>query len=294
MRVVHFINQFFAGFGGEEQADTPYGVFEGQKGPAAALQKELPADATVIATMYCGDNFASEHEDAFLAGALKTLEELKPDVIVAGPAFNAGRYGMACGTVSSVATEIEKELPVSYIGVVKPAASRASEVTRNGKIGVIGTAATIASGSYKKELCAINPSFSVTARSCPLFVPLVEAGFVESGEPITTLAAERYLKDFADEKVDTLILGCTHYPIISGIIKKILGPDVTLINAGHTAATAAAALLIEKNLLGEKSGNGDRRFFVSDMTQGFTDVSSILLGRRFPMDIRVVGDVDTY
>lgn len=105
MRVVHFINQFFAGFGGEELADTPYGVFDGAKGPAIALQKALPEGAVVVATLYCGDNYATEHSEAFLKSALKTLEELKPDVIVAGPSFNAGRYGLSSGMLLKAARE---------------------------------------------------------------------------------------------------------------------------------------------------------------------------------------------
>lgn len=105
MRVVHFINQFFAGFGGEEQADTPYGFFDGRKGPAIALQNALPAGATVVATLYCGDNFAVEQSEVFLQSALKTIEELKPDVIVAGPCFNAGRYGLSSGMLLKAAGE---------------------------------------------------------------------------------------------------------------------------------------------------------------------------------------------
>jgi glycine reductase len=103
MRVVHFINQFFAGFGGEEQADTPYGVFDGARGPAIALQQALPEGVAVVATLYCGDNYASEHSETFLQNAIKTLEELKPDVIVAGPSFNAGRYGLSCGMLLKAA-----------------------------------------------------------------------------------------------------------------------------------------------------------------------------------------------
>ena len=105
MRVVHFINQFFAGFGGEEQADTPYGFFDSPKGPSLALQKALPADATVVATLYCGDNYANEQSEAFLQSALKTIEEMKPDVIVAGPCFNAGRYGLSSGMLLKAARE---------------------------------------------------------------------------------------------------------------------------------------------------------------------------------------------
>ncbi len=103
MKIVHFINQFFAGFGGEEQGDTPYGFFAEAKGPAIALRNALPQDATVIATLYCGDNYGAEHTEDFLKQALETLGKLKPDVIVAGPAFNAGRYGLNCGKLLEAA-----------------------------------------------------------------------------------------------------------------------------------------------------------------------------------------------
>ncbi|HCC35442.1 MAG TPA: glutamate racemase [Ruminococcaceae bacterium] len=267
----------------------PIGIFDSGLGGLTVVKellRALPGESII----YFGDTGRVPYGNRSNAAILKYAMQdarflLKHDVklIIA-----------ACGTVSSVATEIAKELPVPYIGVVKPAAKRAAEITHSGKIGVIGTAATIASGSYKKELHEINPSVRVTARSCPLFVPLVESGFVKDGDPLTTLAAERYLSEFTAEKVDTLILGCTHYPIISGIIKQVLGSKVTLISAGRAAAEAAADLLEKDGILSEKSGEGERRFFVSDMTQSFTEVSSVLLGHRFPMDVRLVDDIDTY
>lgn len=121
----------------------------------------------------------------------------------------------ACGTVSSVARDIGDALPVPYFDVLRPTARAAVEQTKNGKIGIIGTAATIASGSYRKEIERLAPKTEVFEQACPLFVPLVENAFVSPDDPIPRLTAERYLTPIREAGVDTLILGCTHYPIIS-------------------------------------------------------------------------------
>ena len=136
-----------------------------------------------------------------------------------------------------------------FVGVLRPTAREAATATRNGRIGVLGTAATIRSGSYQKELAAINPDLQVFAQDCPLFVPLVESGFVQPGDPITRLTVERYLEPMKAAGVDTLILGCTHYPIIAPVISQVMGDGVTLINSGREAARFCTALLAEKGLV---------------------------------------------
>ena len=139
----------------------------------------------------------------------------------------------ACGTVSDLPDgspdEEATRLPVPYTGVVGAAARKAAEATRNRRIGVIGTAATIRSGSYAALLRELVPDAVITARACPLFVPLVENGRVEPGDPITTPAIDLYLREVRDAGVDTLILGCTHYPLLKRMIGDYMGDDVTLI-----------------------------------------------------------------
>lgn len=105
IRIVHYVNQFFAGIGGEQEADVPLGVIDGPRGPGMMLKSEMGNEAEIVATMYAGDNYANEHKDEFLQGALEKLKELRPDVVVAGPAFNAGRYGTACGSLLKEVTE---------------------------------------------------------------------------------------------------------------------------------------------------------------------------------------------
>ena len=203
----------------------------------------------------------------------------------------------ACGTVSSVAGPkgelLSGTLNVPFVGVLRPTAREAATATRNGKIGVLGTTATIRSGSYQRELAAINPDLQVFGQDCPLFVPLVESGFVQPGDPITRLTVERYLAPMKEAGVDTLILGCTHYPIIAPVISEVMGEDVALINSGREAARFCVALLAEKNLLTDREEEGQRHFYVSDRTEGFSSVAGIFLGQDVQGEVSHV-DIDKY
>ena len=184
-------------------------------------------------------------------------------------------------------------LNVPFVGVLRPTAREAATATRNGRIGVLGTTATIRSGSYQKELAAINPDLQVFGQDCPLFVPLVESGFVQPGDPITRLTVERYLAPMKEAGVDTLILGCTHYPIIAPVIAEVMGKEVALINSGREAARFCVALLAEKNLLTDRTEEGQRHFYVSDRTEGFSGVASIFLGQDVQGEVSHV-DIDKY
>lgn len=203
----------------------------------------------------------------------------------------------ACGTVSSVAGPkgelLSDTLSVPFVGVLRPTAREAATATRNGKIGVLGTTATIRSGSYQKELAAINPDFQVIGQDCPLFVPLVENGFVQPEDPITRLTVERYLAPVKEAGVDTLILGCTHYPIIAPVISQVMGEGVTLINSGREAARHCVALLEQMNLLSEHRGAGQHHFYVSDRTEGFSGVAGIFLEQDVQGEVSHI-DIDRY
>lgn len=203
----------------------------------------------------------------------------------------------ACGTVSSVAGAkgelLSDTLSVPFVGVLRPTAREAATATRNGKIGVLGTTATIHSGSYQKELAAIDPGLQVFGQDCPLFVPLVENGFVQPGDPITRLTVERYLAPMKEAGVDTLILGCTHYPIIAPVIAEVMGEGVTLINSGREAARFCVALLAEKNLLADRTEQGQHHFYVSDRTEGFSGVAGIFLGQDVQGEVSHI-DIDKY
>jgi len=185
----------------------------------------------------------------------------------------------ACGTVSSTFPAAEAaKLPVPYTGVVAATARAAASATKNGRIGVIGTAATIRSGSYAAALRKLKPGAAITAKACPLFVPLVENGFVEDGNPVTELVIERYLAPVRDAGVDTLILGCTHYPLLQKMIGAYMGGGVTLIDSGQVTAQAAAAALQEHGLLNGRHSGGSARFYVSDTPESFAELETLFLG----------------
>ena len=185
----------------------------------------------------------------------------------------------ACGTVSSVATGLKDELPVPFTGVVVPTAEAAVNATRNGKIGVIGTSATVNSGSYKQEIIRRNNKITVFQQDCPLFVSLVENGFISEKDDIVKLVVERYLQGMKEAGVDTLILGCTHFPIISKAISEYLGDKVTLINSGEQTALYAARLMREGGLLNDSQSKGECRYYVSDTVEDFMKTAEIFLGR---------------
>lgn len=199
----------------------------------------------------------------------------------------------ACGTVSSVADDLGESLGIPFTGVLKPTAAAAAAASRNKRIGVIGTTATIRSGSYQRELTAIDPAIQVIAQDCPLFVPLVENGFIAQDEEVTRLVAERYLLPLKNQGVDTLILGCTHYPIIQHIIGKVIGSEVTLIDSGRETALSCAKLLAQENLLCSGENDGDCSFFVSDRTDSFSALAGVFLGRDIKRDVSQI-DINSY
>ncbi len=185
---------------------------------------------------------------------------------------------VACGTVSANALdELRENNDIPIIGVIDPAVKAAARTTRNGRIGVIATPSTIASGAYEGALLAENPALNVTSQACALFVPLVENGFVDPDDPIPTLTAERYLAPIRESGADTLILGCTHYPLLSAVISAVL-PGVTLIDTGREAAYSLRALLYDKKLNTESADIGQSRFYVSDEPQGFAYAAARFLG----------------
>ena len=185
----------------------------------------------------------------------------------------------ACGTVSSVATELKDELPVPFTGVVLPTAAAAVSSTRNGKIGIIGTSATVKSCSYKNEILRQNSELTVFQQDCPLFVNLVENGFISEDDCIVQLVVERYLSQMKKDGIDTLILGCTHFPIIARAISDYLGDHVTLIDSGKETALYAAHLLSSNELLNTSNHAGACAYYVSDTVESFMHTAEIFLGQ---------------
>lgn len=186
----------------------------------------------------------------------------------------------ACGTVSSVASDTANDLPVPFFEVVSHAAKAAVSATRNGKIAVIGTNATVKSRQHEKRILELMPSAQVLNQSCTLFVPLVEEGWYSADDVVVLETVSRYLKPVFEFGADTLILGCTHYPILSEAISKILGDEVTLINAGTATAEAVKDYLIEKGMQNDSRSDKCHGFYVSDKPDTFVKQASVLLGRE--------------
>ena len=186
---------------------------------------------------------------------------------------------VACNTASSLAMDVLEEfLDIPVVGVVKPGASAAAELTNNNKVGVIGTSATINSGAYPQEITDLRPEAEVHSQACPLLVPLVEEGWLE--DYITILTLKKYLAGLMREKMDTMILGCTHYPLLENTIQQVVGSEVKLIDSGKETAKAVRNVLTEKNILNLSNSNADNRYFVSDIPVKFEEIGSRFLGQR--------------
>ena len=186
---------------------------------------------------------------------------------------------VACNTASSLAMDVLlKHLDIPVIGVVIPGAQKAVQLTRNNKIGVIGTIATINSNSYTRQIQNSLDDAQVLAQACPLLVPLVEEGWLE--DEITISVLKKYLPDMIAEKVDTLILGCTHYPLIENTIQKVMGDNVKLIDSGKETAKAVKKVLIETGLLNDSGKDAQDKFFVSDIPMKFEEIGSRFLGKK--------------
>lgn len=196
----------------------------------------------------------------------------------------------ACGTVSSVlGSGKNSDGDTPFTGVLLPAAQTACSITKNGKIGVIGTNATIKSGAYGKAIRSIRPDISVIGNSCPLFVPLVENGFTEKNNPVTKLVVEQYLAPLKKEGVDTLILGCTHYPIIKDAIADYMGNSVTIISSGEEVAKYAYQMLLRNEMLTDREENGTNTFYTSDSIELFEENAHAFLGDSINGEVFKVG-----
>lgn len=186
----------------------------------------------------------------------------------------------ACGTVSSVAANTAENLPVPFFEVVSHSAKAAAQATKNGIIGVIGTAATVNSQKHKEYINKLSSEITVVSNACTLFVPLVEEGWFSDNDTVVIETVSRYLEPIKASGADTLILGCTHYPVLADAITKVLGDGVTLINSGTATALAVKDFLKNNNILSDKKTDGERKYFVSDKPNSFRRIASVLLGEN--------------
>ncbi len=185
---------------------------------------------------------------------------------------------VACNTASSVAIEeLRNTFNIPIIGMIGPGSKSALKETRNKRVGVIGTYATIGNNAYAKRLKFLDPLVEVFEKACPLFVPLAEEGWTKANA--TYEIAEEYLKELRDKEIDTLVLGCTHYPILSEVIQKVIGTTVKLIDSGVASAEIVKKELMKKNLLSNSKLKGQSEFYVSDIPAKFKEIAELFLGK---------------
>lgn len=183
---------------------------------------------------------------------------------------------VACNTISSICLDAIKDIsPAPVLGVIEEPAKKAAKETKTNVIGVIGTQATISSKSYEKAIKKINPKAKVISQSCPLFVPLAEEGLIDS--KATQLIAEQYLKNLKKTRMDVLILGCTHYPVLKNTIQKVVGKNILLIDSAQPTAIKLKQVLEKKNLINGKS-RVRHEFFVTDAPEKVYKVAATFLG----------------
>lgn len=202
----------------------------------------------------------------------------------------------ACNTVSAVALdEVRSDYKIDMIGVIEPGAKAAVETTKNGRIGVIGTQATIISNAYARQIHKLDAKMKVFSLACPLFVPLVEEGYID--KEATHLIARDYLQTMRDVDIDTLVLGCTHYPLLKEVISEVMGEKVKLIESGGVIAKVVKDFLSNHDLLNpiapqNPAAMGEHSFFVSDVPDKFTNLASRFLGE--PVDKVTRVDISEY
>ncbi len=254
--------------------DRPIGIFDSGIGGLTVL-KEIVNELPWENTLYLGDT-------ARVPYGVRSPE------IVTRYSFENTRFlfskgikmlVVACNTVSSVSLDaIRKSIDIPVIGVIEPGAKAAAAATRNGKIGVIGTSATIRSGAYTNAIRSHNPPVEVFSLPCPLFVPLVEEGWTEG--PVVELTAERYLADMRAKGIDTLVLGCTHYPLLKPVLSKVMGEGVMLIDSAIETAREMRSVLGDSSLIKASADAAVREFYVTDSPEKFLDVGERFLGRK--------------
>lgn len=259
--------------------NAPIGIFDSGVGGLTVcreIMRQMPEERLV----YFGDTarvpYGNKSQETVIRFSRQIIRFLRTQ--------NVKAIVIACNTATACALEtVEQELEIPIIGVVHAGAKTAVEATKNGKIGVIGTEATIRSGIYTEVMKKMNPNIVVTGKPCPLFVPLVEEGLLH--DSVTDEIASRYLACLKGKYIDTLVMGCTHYPLLRSTLKRLMGDDVTLINPAYETAVELKELLREKQMTcipGEREEGEKYQFFVSDMAEKFTDFATSIL----PHDVK--------
>lgn len=268
--------------------NKPIGIFDSGLGGLTAVREILqilPREDVV----YFGDTGRVPYGTR----SRETIEKYARQDMAFLLAQNVKLVVAACGTVSSVAGHLGRELCVPFTGVVEPTAQAACLATRNGRIGVIGTTATMKSGAYQQTIARTKPQAQVFAQDCPLFVPLVENGFTAPENDIVRAVVRQYLTGLKEAEIDTLILGCTHYPLLYQAIADFMGQDVFLVDSGKETAVRAAELLEQQNLLSNRQKSGRCTFFVSDSTEDFAQAARLFLEQKEKQQVQFA-DIEAF
>src|SRR5438093_3818223 len=247
--------------------ERPIGVFDSGIGGLTVVKalRDLLPDEKIF---YLGDTARVPYGGK----SASTVERYSLEIADILIEENAKIVVVACNTASSLALpKLEKHLPVAVIGVIRPGARAAVADTRNDHIGVIGTRATIKSGAYERELRALNPNIRISVRACPLLVPLIEEAWLD--DELTDRVIGRYLEPLVREGIDTLVLGCTHYPLLIDALSRALGEKVKLVDSARNCATAVQELLDREQLRTPSGTSGDLEVTLTDLPDSFLHVA---------------------
>ena len=254
--------------------DAPIGVFDSGVGGLTVVReimRQIPNERII----YFGDTARVPYGSK----SQETVTRYSEQIVRFLRTFQVKTIVVACNTASAYALDtLEKNIDIPIIGVVKPGAKVAAEVTRNGRIGVIATEATIGSQIYTEYIKELNKDVTIYGKACPLFVPLVEEGLLQ--DPVTNEIAHRYLAELIDIDIDTLILGCTHYPLIRSTLARAMGDKVTLVNPAYETALELKEMLETRNLLNRDApelGSDQYRFYVSDKAEKFVRFANSII-----------------
>lgn len=258
------------------EKEKPIGVFDSGIGGLTVVKRiasVLPSESIV----YFGDTarvpYGSKSNETVIEYAVQDAQFLMKKGVKA--------IVVACNTASSVALdELKSRFPVPVIGVIEPGAGMAAKLSTGGRIGVIGTRATVNNHAYAKKILEINPKLEVFETACPLFVPLAEEGWHE--HPSSYIIAQEYLHELQMKDIDTLVLGCTHYPILANVIQKVMGDKVQLIDSGIATSEVVRRELERIGLVSNSNAMGRMSFYVSDIPSTFQKIARIFLEREIP------------
>jgi len=263
------------------EKEKPIGVFDSGVGGLTVVKRlisTLPNESIV----YFGDTarvpYGSKSNETVIEYSIQNTKFLLKK--------NVKAVVVACNTASSIAIEVlKKEFNIPIIGMIEPGAESATKITQNKKIGVIGTRATVNNHAYKKQLIKIDNEVEVFEKACPLFVPLAEEGWVE--HRATYEIAEEYLSELKEKNIDTLILGCTHYPLLSKVIQEVIGENVALIDSGVASSELVRNEIERIGLSTNSSTKGNISIYVSDISTNFRAIVKLFLGQVVDEIIKV-------